>query len=192
MTGSAGFFWFHDPDEVPFTESSDMATYGSVLFGTSIDNNVTHACDSSSAMYDRFANSGSLLQDTFACSGFDWAALSKDLGRMDPSANASVSFAVGFDRTQAINYLNQTQTGLYRSKWPTVGEAIEYFLQDYSSVYQTSQTFDTEVRSRAEAVNSQFGSQYADIIEASVRQTFGEQGWPFIPSYTVADLSLTM
>jgi hypothetical protein len=84
-----------------------------------------------------------------------------------------VTFAVGFDRTDAINYLGDTQTGYYRTRWPTIPEAVDFVLQDYENVDSASQKFDREVRDRSEAVSDVFGDQYADIVEASVRQTFG-------------------
>lgn len=83
----------------------------------------------------------------------------------------SVTFAVGLDREQAINYLGNSQTGYYRSTWPTVPEAVEYFLGDDDVVLAISLLFDADVRVRSEHVSSKFGSYYADIVEASVRQT---------------------
>jgi hypothetical protein len=80
---------------------------------------------------------------------------------------------VGFDRTDAINYLGYIQTGYYRSQWPNIPEAVDFVLQNYDSAHSASQAFDKEVRERSEAVSDVFGKQYADIIEASVRQTFG-------------------
>jgi hypothetical protein len=80
---------------------------------------------------------------------------------------------VGFDRTDAINYLADIQTGYYRSQWPTIPEAVDFVLQNYDSANSASQAFDKEVRERSEAVSDVFGKQYANIIEASVRQTFG-------------------
>ena len=171
-SSTAGFFWFYNPDEILFTESSDMATYGSVIFATTTGSAVTYACDTAANVYSTFASSGSLTAST-TCSGSDLAALSKDLGSVDSSSPGSVTFAVGFDRVHAINYLGNSQTGYYRSKWPTIAGAVEYFLGDYDSVYATSITFDADVRSKSEAVSSTFGSNYADIVEASVRQTFG-------------------
>lgn len=169
-SGTAGFFWFYNPDEIPFTEVSDMATYGSVLFATTTGSGVTHACNTPSQVYGSFATNGSLITST-ACANTDLAALSKNLGSVHGSSN--VTFAVGLDRVQAIDYLGNTQTGYYRSEWPTVPEAIQYFLGDYETALSTSNSFDEEVRSRSESVSSTFGSQYADIVEASVRQTFG-------------------
>lgn len=107
-----------------------------------------------------------------SCSPKDWAVLHKDLGRCGHKAS-SATFIVGFDRVQAIQYLNRTQTGYYRTKWPTVPEAIEFVLEDYPKKFAQSLAFDADVRSRAEKVSTTFGSKYADIVEASVRQTFG-------------------
>lgn len=80
---------------------------------------------------------------------------------------------VGFDRTDAIHYLGEIQTGFYRTRWPTIPEAVDFVLQDYDNANSASQKFDREVRDRSEAVSDAFGEKYADIIEASVRQTFG-------------------
>jgi hypothetical protein len=171
-SGTAGLFWFYNPDQIPFTESSDMATYGSVIFATKNDAGVTHTCDTSVNVYEDFVSKGALTPPA-TCTGTDLAALSKDLGYVDEILPGSVVFAVGLDREQSINYLGNTQTGYYRSEWATVPEAVEYFLEDYEAVLITAAVFDAEVRERSEAVSSEFGSQYADIVEASVRQTFG-------------------
>lgn len=168
-SGTAGLFWFYNPSQVPFTENSDMATYGSILFATTTGSGVTYACDTATNVYASFTSKGALTAST-SCAGTDLAALSKDLGSGNDTA---VTFAVGFDREQAINYLGATQTGYYRSQWPTVPEAVEYFLSDYDSALATSLSFDADVRTKSEAVSSTFGSDYADIVEASVRQTFG-------------------
>lgn len=171
-SGSAAFFQFHDPNEIPYTEVSDMATYGSVVFATSTGSGLSAGCDSAAKIYSAFAKSGT-LKSASSCSGNNLAALSKTIGPINSKQTGSVIFAVGFDRPQAIDYLGNAQTGYYRSKWPTIPEAVEYFLGDYDSVLSTSNTFDQQVRSRSQAVSSSFGTEYADIVEASVRQTFG-------------------
>jgi hypothetical protein len=171
-SGNAGLFWFYNPNQVPFTEVSDMATYGSVVFAATTGSKVTHACDTAANVYDAFVSKGS-LPGSDICAGTNLAALSKDLGLVDAILAGGVTFAVGFDREEAINYLGNTQTGYYRSKWSTVPAAVEYFLDDYDSVHATSLLFDATVRTRSQAVSLKFGSQYADIVEASVRQTFG-------------------
>jgi hypothetical protein len=171
-SGNAGILWFYNPSQVPFTEDSDMATYGSVVFATTTGPNVTYACGTAANVYEAFTSKGSLTGSA-TCAGSDLAALSKDLGLVGDLSVGTVTFAIGFDREKAINYLGNTQTGYYRSRWPTVPAAVEYFLEDYSSALATSLQFDNAVRTKSEAVSSNFGSQYADIVEASVRQTFG-------------------
>jgi hypothetical protein len=149
-----------------------MATYGSVIFATTTGSDVTHGCDTPANIYEAFTSQGFLTAST-KCASTDLAALSKDLGYVDEVFAGTVTFAVGFDREEAINYLGDTQTGYYRSKWPTVPQAVEYFLTGYDAVFVTAALFDADVRVRSEAVSSEFGSNYADIVEASVRQTFG-------------------
>ncbi|RMY05252.1 hypothetical protein D0868_06508 [Hortaea werneckii] len=171
--GSAEYFQFYNPSQIPYTEVDDMATYGSVLFGTISNGGVTHRCAPAHMTVNQFNTLGRLADNDLSCSGSDLAALSKDIGSVRKHSTAKVTFVVGLDRQEAINYLGRTQTGLYRSVWPTEAEAIEYFLQDYESAYNTSLSFDDEVRARSKSVSDSFGEKYADIIEASVRQTFG-------------------
>lgn len=172
-TGTARFFTFHNPDEILFTETNEaMATYGTVVWGALSGEGTSHGSGSVVGVLGEFAKSGSLAAPRDETE-HDFAALTKDLGKVGGGGAKSVTFAVGFDRADAINYLGQTQTGYYRSKWPTIPEAVEYFLQSYDDANAASKTVDKEVRQRAEAVSTAFGSKYADIIEASVRQTFG-------------------
>lgn len=170
-SGSAGYFQFHNPNEVKFTEVNDMATYGTVVFAASTGAGLSSACGAASAIYSYFAKNGA-LSTSRNCSGSDLAAFASNLGKVSGSAK-NFTFAVGFDRTDAIDYLGQTQMGYYRSQWPTIGAAVQYFLRDYSNVLASSIAFDNEIRSKSEGVSAKFGSQYADIVEASVRQTFG-------------------
>jgi len=170
---SAQFFQFHNPDEILFTETNEaMATYGTVIWATTNDNATTHASGTAEDLLDGFAKTGAV--NPSGDHGYhDLAALSKDLGLILPNETRNVTFAVGFDRTDAINYLGDIQTGYYRTRWATIPEAVDFVLQDYENATSASQKFDREVRERSEAVSDVFGAQYADIIEASVRQTFG-------------------
>jgi hypothetical protein len=172
-TDSSQLFQFHNPDEIPFTETDEaMATYGTVIWATSNDDATSHALGNVSEIFGGFASVGT-VSSTEDHGYHDLVALSKDLGRIPAKETRNVTFAVGFDRTDAINYLGDIQTGYYRSQWPTIPEAVDFVLQNYDSANSASQAFDREVRERSEAVSDVFGKQYADIIEASVRQTFG-------------------
>jgi hypothetical protein len=168
-SGRTGFFWFYNPDQTYYTESSDMATWGSILYGANTGYGLTHACNTAANIYSDFISNGK-LSSTGACGGSDLAALSQDFGTV---RSGEVTFAVGFQRDLAIDYLGSPQTGVHRSRWWLVSEAIEYFLGNYDHALTKSRAFDSAVRTKSEAVSSEWGNQYADIVEASVRQTFG-------------------
>lgn len=155
-SGTVGYFQFYNPDQIPFTEISDMATYGSVIFATTTGTEVSSGCDTAATIYSQFATNGSLASAA-SCSGSDLAALSKSLGSVSGNGSNSVTFAVGLDRPQAIDYLGTTQTGYYRSEWPTIASAVSYFLQDYETALSDSNELDEQIRSRSESVSSEFG-----------------------------------
>ena len=170
---SAQIFQFHNPDEILFTETNEaMATYGTVVWSTANDNATSHASGTASDVLAGFAKTG-IVEDAEDGPLNDLAALSSDLGKIHAKQTRNVTFAVGFDRTDAISYLENTQTGYYRSRWPTIPEAVDFVLEDYPNVNSASQQFDKIVRQKSEAVSDEFGTKYADIIEASIRQTFG-------------------
>jgi len=193
-SGSAQFFQFHNPDEILFTETNEaMATYGTIVWATTDDNAITHASGTTADVFDGFVKTGavtSLGDHTY----HDLAALSRDLGIIPPKETRNATFVVGFDRTDAINYLGDVQTGNYRTRWPTILEAVDFVLQDYEKVDSASHEFDREVRDRSEAVSDVFGAQYADIVEASVRQTFGalELTVSLFKNQSIPSLSLTL
>ncbi|KAK4551522.1 hypothetical protein LTR86_011129 [Recurvomyces mirabilis] len=171
MSGNATFFWFHNPSERIFTENREMASYGTMVFGTTAGKGVGWACASADDLYSAFTHHGRLPRST-SCRGRDLAALSQDLGRLKAKDSRSATFVVGHDRVDAINLLGNTQTGVHRSRWSTIESAVGFVLSNYETALNASKKFDAVIRGKAEAVSSQFGSEYADLVEASVRQAF--------------------
>lgn len=169
-SGSSGHFQFYNPSAVYYTERGDMATYGSVVFGASSGKGITQTCHPQSSVFDSFSVNGT-LPDLGKCNGNDLVAIAQDLGKSG-SGTRSATFVVGFQRDNAINYLGKPQTGYHRSKWPTIPDAVDYALKSYDSAVQHATSFDQLIRSKASSVSSDYGSNYADIVEASVRQTF--------------------
>lgn len=171
-SATAGLFQYFNPDAQPYTERGDMATYGSVVFAASNGENISQTCASQDAVFDSFSQDG-VLTKSDGCDGSDLVAISQDLGKLGAgNRSPKATFVVGFQRDLAINYLGKAQTGYHRSKWPTIPEAVEYVLDSYDSAVQHAESFDQLIRSKSEAVSSEYGSQYADIVEASIRQTF--------------------
>jgi hypothetical protein len=174
-TDDSGFFWFYNPDQTYYTEFNEQATYGSVLFGTQCHGScpdVSSKCASSKSLFSEFVAWGSFQGDISSCSGSHVVGLAKTMDMVDYS-HIGVTFAVGFQRDLAVQYLGEAQTGFHRTKWPTIPEAIDYFLGHYAEANSYSRYLDALVRSKAEAVSTDYGSHYADILEASVRQSFG-------------------
>lgn len=170
---SAGLFSFLDSTAPSYTERGNMATYGTVVFAASSNGSVTQTCGSHASVFENFIQQERLTASD-ACNGNDLVAFSQDLGKLggDGQSDATATFVVGLQRDYAINYLDKPQTGYHRSKWPTIPEAVEYVLESYDSALQHSASFDELIRSKAEGVSSEYGGDYADIVEASVRQTF--------------------
>lgn len=150
-----------------------MAAYGSVVLGTKLDSTTSSACGTPDSITNAFKSQGVLKRNSGPCSGQDLAALSSDLGLVGSVAH-NVTFTIGFDREQAISFLNTTDyTGYYRTKWPTIPRAVQFVLQDYNQALRESIAFDSEIHSRAKSLSGTWGDNYAAIIDASVRQAFG-------------------
>ncbi len=162
---SAGFFQFHNQHEIPFTEQRDMATWGSVLFAASSANNMTHGCGAAADMVASFSAAGTMPKRSLraSCNGTDLAGISKNLGTVDRTGE-SATFVVGYDREQAISYLSEPQTGYYRTRWPTISEAIEHMITSYNSLLARSLSFDAVVKTKAEQVSSSFGCKYVKLM----------------------------
>ncbi|KJX96342.1 DUF1793-domain-containing protein [Zymoseptoria brevis] len=170
-TDSTGYFRFFDKNQTPFQEVDDMAAWGSVVFGTANDGNVTCASGPARDVFSAFIDNGDLAQMPSDESGSNIAGLAESLGRVG-SEGAAVTFGVGFQRDLAIEYLGDVQTGYHRTMWPTIAEAFEFFMGNHKDANDFSEKLDRQVRTKAESMSDDWGSQYADICEASVRQCF--------------------
>lgn len=152
-----------------YSEESDMATWGEVIFA-SRPTSAAELSFSSGKWQDvasRFVETGTLAGNA------PWMpegvlALSHDLGTV--TNEQSVNFAVGYARENAINYLEKAYTGYYRAQYPDTNQAVSYFLDDYKDALQESSVFDSEMARKAKAIA---GRKYADIVTLSARQAFG-------------------
>lgn len=174
--GNTGFFWFYNPSAIYFTQVANggqMATYGSVLFGSKTGSGSTFSCNGASEVFSMFSSTGALGSSYSGCDGTDLAALARNFGTVGP-AGGNTTFTVGLNRDFAINYLNTPYTGVYRQNWTTVPDAVQYVLNDnLAPALATASSLDAQIVQRATSVSSVYGSQYATIVQASVRQAFG-------------------
>ena len=145
-----------------------MATWGSVLFGTrpSTSSTLTYQSGSAATVYSGFVGSGKLTNTVATYASGNLVALAHSLGIV--SSTSSVTYAIGHDRAHAINFLGSGQSGYYRAQYPNAPAAMDYFLGDYAAANTESTAFDQSIVTNASAIST----NYSDILEASVRQTY--------------------
>lgn len=165
-----------------------MALWGeAVLASRQLNDSVTLAAGSGSPLEvrSRFVATGSLLHpdggdgDGDGSKSMDnnasWpvagvVGLAHDLGKVEDGGNQSVTFAVGYVRDEAINYLGEPYAGYYRAQHASIADAVAHFLDDYEAANAESQQLDSRLVDRAREAG---GQKYADIVALSTRQAYG-------------------
>ena len=152
-----------------YSELSDMALWGDVVLGAPSSNatTLTAQIGDPATVRGQFARSGSVNgTDTTFATG-DVVAFSQDLGVV---SSASTTFAVGYVREQAVNYLGNARTGYYRSQYADTISALDAFFADYADANTESLTIDSTIEARGSATA---GTNYSTILTLGTRQAFG-------------------
>ncbi|KAF7714464.1 Uncharacterized protein PECH_004944 [Penicillium ucsense] len=157
-------------DAPKYEEANDMALWGKAILASRPQSlsRLSALAGDAHAVRTAFAETGWLNLSKSSWSPRHIVALAHDLGKVSESVN--VTFAIGYEREQAIKYLDQPYTGFYRSEFPTTGEALSFFFDDFDGVKHESEKLDTELSSFATAAA---GPKYADIVALSLRQAWG-------------------
>ncbi|KAL1964735.1 hypothetical protein VTN77DRAFT_6602 [Rasamsonia byssochlamydoides] len=170
-TGTTSLYSVSLADPPLYTESDDQALWGDVIYASrpSSTSVLSTQFGNATSVRSQFAANGSLTdsQDTAWTPG-DVVAFAHDLGNVE--GNQSVTFAVGYVREAAVNYLGDAYTGYYRAQYPDTPSAVSHFLDDYADAEAEAAALDETISSKATAVA---GSNYSDIVELSVRQAYG-------------------
>ena len=153
-----------------YTERADQALWGNVVFASRPSNSSKLSTQSGSSgdVRSQFATQGSLSGSVPAYASGDVIAIAQDLGNV--TADASVTFALGYVREAAINYLGNARTGFYRATYKDPVTAVSYFLDDQAAAQTESLSMDSDLMKRSIA---SAGSNYSDIITLSARQVYG-------------------
>lgn len=158
-------------ESMAFTESNDMCTYGNTVFASSSNGNSSNlSCGSgtSSSLLSMFDSTGYLYGQATTFAPGNLVACAHALGR--PADEVSVTFAISLQRDEAIQYFdgfhNTTYTGYYRSIYRTLSESVPHFLSDYGAAQRESEVLDRRIVD----MGRRLSTNYADILEASVRQ----------------------
>jgi hypothetical protein len=168
--GSTGMFSLKVEDATLYAESSDMATWGETIFASrpTASSRLSFASGNGDRVMSQFVKSGRLASGGQQCKSGGIVALSHDLGVV--TGDQEVTFAVGYVREKAINYLGKAYTGYYRAEHPDTYQAVIYFLNDYSDAFSESLILDQKLSTAAKSVA---GQKYADIVALSTRQAYG-------------------
>lgn len=170
-TGTTSLYLISLVNPLLYSESDDQALWGDVIYASrpSSTSVLSTQFGNATTVRSQFVADGSLTNssDTEWSTG-DVVAFAHDLGNV--ADNQSVTFAVGYVREAAINYLGEAYTGYYRSQYQDTPSAVAHFLDDYAAAAAEAEALDAAISSKATAVA---GSNYSDIVELSVRQAYG-------------------
>ncbi|GIJ91922.1 hypothetical protein Asppvi_010897 [Aspergillus pseudoviridinutans] len=168
--GSTAMFSLEVEDATLYSESSDMATWGEAIFASrpTASSRLSFASGNGAQVRSQFVKTGWLATAGQQCKSGDIVALSHDLGFV--TGDGAVTFAIGYVREMAINYLGNAYTGYYRAEYPNTYQAVTYFLEDYSDALSESLVLDRKLSTAAKSVA---GQKYADIVTLSTRQAYG-------------------
>ncbi|KLO07574.1 DUF1793-domain-containing protein [Schizopora paradoxa] len=162
-----------------FTEVSDHIQQGSAFYSLAKTSGTTFQTGQDIVVRAQFIDNGVLLnsQDSnFRAVEDDWPvfAFAQDLGTVTSTSSQPVVFSVGHMRDPAVEYIianDQTQprNSFFLSEFSTPSDAISFFLGDFQNAMTSANSFDSKVNSDA----SKISSDYASIVELSIRQVLG-------------------
>ncbi|RDW75810.1 hypothetical protein BP5796_06631 [Coleophoma crateriformis] len=169
-SGNLSLFQLSVAGAATYSETNlSQALWGETVLAAVSDSaeTVSSASGAATTVRNSFASSGSLSGNTSTFVAEDVVALAYDLGQ---TSSASINFAIGYVREQAINYLGNARTGYYRATYQDTASAVSFFFNDYSAAYSESLTFDASLEQKATA---SAGTNYSDILTLTPRQAFG-------------------
>ncbi|KAF7928153.1 uncharacterized protein EAE97_009951 [Botrytis byssoidea] len=153
-----------------YSEASDQALWGEAIYSSQPSSTSTLTTESGdrTAVRKVFSDTGTLSGALGTWSTDGVTGISHDLGSV--TGTSSVTYAVGYVREAAVNYLGTPYTGYYRATYPKTIDALEHFFEDYADALVESYTIDSELSAAAIQVA---GTNYSDITTLSLRQVYG-------------------
>lgn len=169
-TGMTSLYQLSANGAATYAESYDQALWGEAVYASRPSNTSKLSTQSgpSDTVRTQFARNGFLTggQPPWTTGGV--VGIAHDLGNVN--AETSITFAIGYVREKAVNYLTNARTGYYRATYKDTASAVSHFLDDYDDAQTESQTLD---KSLADKASSAVGTNYSDIVTLSTRQIYG-------------------
>ncbi|KAL8829606.1 MAG: hypothetical protein Q9170_006092 [Blastenia crenularia] len=170
-SGSTSVFQLSVDGAQTYTQNAmDQALWGEVVFASRPSNSSKISVQSGDAASVRglFASNGTLSDSTPAYSAGDVVAIAQNLGSV--ASSASVTYAIGYTRDAAVNYLGNARASYYSATYKDSISAVNHFLDDYADAEAEASSMDSNIDSKA---TSTAGANYSDIVTLSVRQAYG-------------------
>ncbi|KAK5127457.1 hypothetical protein LTR85_006796 [Meristemomyces frigidus] len=149
-----------------YSEVNDMAQWGTAVY-CARGSDVSAGVGMSSDVRGSFAVNGSLS------GSWQWRpgsviGFSQCLGTI--SAPTNVTFAIGYWRPAAVNYMGNARTAYFTSSCQDINCACVHALTDFQAADAEARALDATIAGKASSVA---GSNYSDILALSARQAFG-------------------
>ena len=152
-----------------FSEVNDMAQWGTAVYCTrssSPSTKVTAGVGMGGTMHAGFAANGS-VPETWSWKPGSVLAYSQDLGSISGTTN--VTFAIGYWREAAIDYMGDSRTAYFTSNCQDINCACVHALTDFEAADAEARKLDATIANRASSIG---GGNYSDILALSARQAF--------------------
>ncbi|KAL8779313.1 MAG: hypothetical protein Q9213_006993, partial [Squamulea squamosa] len=170
-TGQTSVFQLSVDGAVTYTQNAmDQALWGEAVFASRSSNSSRLAIQSGpmNSVRGLFARNGTLSGSTPTYAAKDVVAIAQDLGPI--SSTASVTYAIGYTRDAAVNYLGNARALYYSATYKDSISAVSHFLDDYTDAASEASALDANIDSKATGAA---GTNYSDIVTLSVRQAYG-------------------
>jgi hypothetical protein len=161
----------------PLTEDTQMANWGSAIWGSPLAQNQTYQSGYAADVRNRFASAGSLAgtNDTgFRAVDDDQPvfAFASDLGPVGEGEGRSVGFAIGHVRTPLISYGADATPILpwWSTYWADWTGAADFFLADAAAARTRAAALDAKIEG---ASTYAAGVGYSAITALAARQCYG-------------------
>lgn len=175
-TATSRYWTVELENQVPLTEDTQMAKWGTAIWATSLAPSLTYQSGEASTVRDGFASAG-VLADTsdtdFRAVGDDQPvfAFAHDFGAV-ADGSGPVTFVLGHVRTPLVSY-GQDATllvPLWTTFWPDWQAMLDAFTIDAAAARQRAAALDATIEQAATAAA---GTGYSAICALALRQCYG-------------------
>ena len=161
-------------NQQPLTEQNQQAAWGSTVWATPSDAQLTYQSGQDVVVRAQFVNNGKLANtsDTnYRAISNDWPvfAFCADLGQLGGSAK-TVPLSIGLVRSPAVSYLGQNLQPLWTSYFPAWQDMLGFFLGDLAAAQRRGTALDARITADATAAG---GTAYAGLCAIALRQAYG-------------------